>query len=196
MTVPKSTFGLLGLAVAALAAGYMFMPAPGATALPQPAQPAPKAVTASAPVVASAAAPVAARAPVSAAKPAPAVAANRPPVPLVTRGHANYFPSPTIDGTVGVKSKPAADTGTSSTSSLSPEAQQANDAQQALLAEPKKGSDSTGNDSKAKAAIELDGYKNVRGLVKDADGVWRGRAMRGRTEIAIRVNADGSVSAD
>ncbi|HSH99478.1 MAG TPA: hypothetical protein VLA02_02665 [Reyranella sp.] len=184
MTVPKSTFGLLGLAVATLAAGYLFMPVPGARALPQPA---PRAVTPSVP------APADASAPAPAAKLAPAMAANRPPVPLVTRGHANYFPSPTIDGTGAGKSvngKPAVDT-------LSPEAQQAtgvqqaNGTQEALLADPK-----TGDDSKAKAAIELDGYKNVRGLVQDAGGVWRGRAMRGRTEIAIRMNADGSVSAD
>jgi hypothetical protein len=115
-------------------------------------------------------------------------------VPLVTRGHANYFTPPTIDGTAAGKSaagKPAGDTGPSTASPQSPEAQQ-----QALLTEPKTRNDSTGNDSKAKAAIELDGYKNVRGLVQDAGGVWRGRAMRGRTEIAIRVNADGSVSAD
>ena len=44
--------------------------------------------------------------------------------------------------------------------------------------------------------IELDGYKHVRALEKGPDGVWRGRAMRGRTEIAIRVDATGSVSAD
>jgi len=175
------------------------MPAPGATALPLPA---PKAATTSvpAPVVASAQAPVAPSLSASAAKPAPAVTVNRAPVPLVTRTHANYFPSSTIDGTAAGKSangKPAVDTGkpgvdTGATTASSPSAE----TQQALLAEPKKASDSTGTDSKAKAAIELDGYKNVRGLVKEADGVWRGRAMRGRTEIAIRVNADGSVSAE
>jgi len=54
----------------------------------------------------------------------------------------------------------------------------------------------TGSDKNARAAIELDGYKNVRGLEKGADGMWRGRAMRGRTEIAVRVDASGSVSAD
>ncbi len=53
-----------------------------------------------------------------------------------------------------------------------------------------------GGDSEAKAAIELDGYKNVRALVKGPDGLWRGRAMRGRTEITVRVDATGNVSAE
>lgn len=52
------------------------------------------------------------------------------------------------------------------------------------------------NDSSAKASIELDGYKNVRGLVQTPDGIWHGRAMRGRTEIAVSVSPDGSVSQD
>jgi hypothetical protein len=51
-------------------------------------------------------------------------------------------------------------------------------------------------DSQARAAIELDGYKNVRGLQKGPDGMWRGRAMRGRTEITVRVDATGNVSAE
>jgi hypothetical protein len=50
--------------------------------------------------------------------------------------------------------------------------------------------------TQAKAAIELDGYKNVRALEKGPDGIWRGRAMRGRTEITVRVDATGSVSAE
>ena len=48
----------------------------------------------------------------------------------------------------------------------------------------------------ARAAIEADGYKAVRNLVRTPDGSWQGKAMRGRVEVAIRVNADGSVSAD
>jgi hypothetical protein len=54
----------------------------------------------------------------------------------------------------------------------------------------------SGGDAQAKAAIELDGYKNVRALTKGPDGLWHGRAMRGRTEIAVRVDAGGSVSAE
>jgi hypothetical protein len=63
---------------------------------------------------------------------------------------------------------------------------------QALLDQPGNPADGAA----AKAAIEADGYKGVRGLVREADGSWRGKALRGRTEIAIRVGPDGSVSAD
>jgi len=48
----------------------------------------------------------------------------------------------------------------------------------------------------ARAAIEADGYKGARGLTRGSDGSWSGRALRGRTEVAIRVSPDGSVSAD
>jgi hypothetical protein len=193
MTVPLRTFGLLGLAVAMLGAGYLFAPTPGAASLPQPAP-------ASRPV--AAVAPVATPVSVPAAKPPAALTANRPPVPYVTRGHSNYYASPSIEVASAPRpattsdGKPAIDMGTFTANSLSPAAQQADGTpqtdgtQQASLTEPK-----SGNDSKAKAAIENDGYKNVRNLVKEGD-VWRGRAMRGRTEISIRVNADGSVSAD
>jgi hypothetical protein len=194
MSVPLRTFGLLGLAVAMLGAGYLFAPAPGVASLPLPAP-------AQSPV--AAAAPVATPVSVPAAKPPAALTANRPPVPYVTRGHSNYYPAPSIEVASATKpattsdGKPAIDMGTFTANSLSPAAQQADGTpqtdgtQQASLTEPKSG----GNDSMAKAAIENDGYKNVRNLVKDGDG-WRGRAMRGRTEISIRVNADGSVSAD
>jgi hypothetical protein len=50
------------------------------------------------------------------------------------------------------------------------------------------------SDDPAKAMIEADGYKNVRSLVKMPDGVWRGLAMRGAVEVAISVDASGSVS--
>lgn len=112
--------------------------------------------------------------PAATPKPATTLVANRAPVPLVTTAHTRFFDAP--------PEQPAPATAETPTS----EAQL-----QLAVAEPK-----SGDDSKAKAAIELDGYRNVRGLMKDADGVWRGRAMRGRTEIAIRVNADGSVSQD
>jgi hypothetical protein len=202
MTVPLRTVGLLGLAVAMLGAGYVFVPSPGATTLPASAATAPKPVVAAiaAPTPTPSPAPTQSTAPAPAAKPATTLAASRPPVPYVTRGHSNYYASPSIDTAATSKAaattsdgKPTVDMGTFTASSLSPDAKLATDGtQQASLAEPPK---SSGDDSKAKAAVEQDGYRNVRGLVKDGD-VWRGRAMRGRTEIAIRVNADGSVSAD
>lgn len=48
----------------------------------------------------------------------------------------------------------------------------------------------------AKASIESDGYRRVSGLVRGTDGVWRGRAMRGATEVAVSVDALGNVTAD
>ena len=47
----------------------------------------------------------------------------------------------------------------------------------------------------AKAVIEADGYKRVRALTKTADG-WRARALRGTTEVGLRVDAAGNVMAD
>jgi hypothetical protein len=48
----------------------------------------------------------------------------------------------------------------------------------------------------AKAAIEADGYKGVRGLARAGNGTWRARALRGTTEIQVSVDAQGRVSAD
>jgi len=52
------------------------------------------------------------------------------------------------------------------------------------------------NEGAAKAAIEADGYKGVRGLTRAGNGTWRGRALRGTTEIQVTVDAQGRVSAD
>jgi hypothetical protein len=54
---------------------------------------------------------------------------------------------------------------------------------------------STQNESFAKAAIEQDGYKSVRGLAKGPNGSWRAMAMRGTTEVILCVDANGNVSA-
>ena len=48
----------------------------------------------------------------------------------------------------------------------------------------------------AKAAIEADGYKNVKVLRKGANGVWHASAQRGTTTVMLTVDASGSVSAD
>jgi hypothetical protein len=187
MSVPFRTFLLLGVAVGLLGGGYLFAPQPGAMTLPTPT-PAPVAKAA------------AVAAPAPAAKPQATLVASRPPVPLVTRTHTTYFASSTTEAAKPADSaKPAeaakpADTAADST----PPTQVAKATIPAEGADGglPPGSGKGENDTKAKAAIELDGYKNVRGLEKGPDGVWRGRAMRGRTEIAIRVDATGSVSAD
>ena len=48
----------------------------------------------------------------------------------------------------------------------------------------------------ARAAIEADGYKTVRAMSKTPDGTWRARALRGTTEVALRVDIQGQVIAD
>jgi hypothetical protein len=108
-------------------------------------------------------------------KPVATVVAARPPVPLVTPPRTSFFTQaaaekPSSDGKI-TTNPPTSDTETAAASA-------------------------PGEDSQAKRAIEFDGYKNVRALVKGADGVWHGRAMRGRTEIAVRVDGNGNVSAD
>jgi hypothetical protein len=54
----------------------------------------------------------------------------------------------------------------------------------------------TAEDAAAKASIQMDGYRNVRALVRAPDGSWHGRAMRGGTEIAVSVDSTGNVSQD
>ena len=46
----------------------------------------------------------------------------------------------------------------------------------------------------AKEEIERSGYRDVRGLAEDAQGVWHGRALRGNTEVQLLVDQDGRVS--
>ena len=48
----------------------------------------------------------------------------------------------------------------------------------------------------AKGAIEADGYKGVRDIARSPDGMWRARALRGRTEVLITVDREGRVSAN
>ena len=45
----------------------------------------------------------------------------------------------------------------------------------------------------ARSAIEADGYKAVLAITKAGDGTWHARALRGPTEVSLRVDAQGSV---
>jgi hypothetical protein len=129
--------------------------------------PAPGAATQSSPSPASKSA---AAAPEANAMP-PALAASRPPVPLV-RPQPTSYSTTTVRDSGASGDKPAADTAAPTTDQTSPE------------------------DADAKRAIEFDGYKNVHAVVKGSDGMWHARAMRGRTEIAVTVDASGNVSAE
>lgn len=103
-----------------------------------------------------------------AATPAPALVSNRPPVPLVRPQPTSYFTP------VNQTDKPTA------------EGNPDDPAQAQTMPE----------NADAKRAIEFDGYKNVHAVVKGSDGMWHARAMRGRTEVAVTVDASGNVSAD
>ncbi len=47
----------------------------------------------------------------------------------------------------------------------------------------------------ARKRIEMDGYRDVRGLAKGADGLWQGTAMRGNTSVQVTVDRAGNVAA-
>jgi hypothetical protein len=183
--VPYRTFLLLGLAVGALGAGYAFAPETDAAALSTVAMP-------EAAPVASSAVPAA-----PTAKPSSTLVANRPPVPIVTRARDKYYVPKATEASVQTASAAQGATAPGSNgaanSDISPASLTFGGAADGGLL-PADGATS-GDSSRAKAAVELDGYKNVRGLEKGPDGIWRGRAMRGRTEIAIRVDDSGNVSA-
>jgi hypothetical protein len=51
------------------------------------------------------------------------------------------------------------------------------------------------SETATKAAIEADGYKDVRVLARGSDGVWQARALRGQTEVLLSVGPTGTVSA-
>jgi hypothetical protein len=117
---------------------------------------------------------------VATAPPASPIKAAQAPVPLLAVAHSEFFAPVPDDSTPPAQTAaaPATADGTPVDTSLN------------VAAAP------TGDDSAAKSAIEQDGYRNVRMLAKDPDGSWRGRAMRGSTEIVVRVTSDGSVAAD
>jgi hypothetical protein len=120
----------------------------------------------------------------------PSLVGTRPPVPLVTRAHTTYFvpketeavtrtsPTPGVPGEPGPTQSSTVLGGAGIDGGLPPS------------------DDARAGDRQAKAAIELDGYKNVRMVEQGPDGTWRARAMRGRTEVTVRVDASGSVSAE
>lgn len=181
MIVPYGTFLALGLAAGLLGAGYVF--ASGAAALPD--APGPK--TAPVASVAVNPAPTAASA-APTAKPTGTLAVNRAPVPLVPRTHDTYYAVRPADPSVQTASATpgSASGGTTATDGAALDGG----------LPPAADDGSSGDGAQARKAIEFDGYKNVRGLTKGPDGMWRGRAMRGRTEITVRVDASGSVSAE
>ena len=120
-----------------------------------------------APAVPGAARPIPAMA-VAAPKPASTIKTFQAPVPMLVSRHDKFFDVSSVSDTAAPVQTASATTD-----------------QQA-----------TASDAAARASIERDGYRNVRGLVRGPNGAWRGKAMRGGTEIAVSVDPNGNVSQD
>lgn len=52
------------------------------------------------------------------------------------------------------------------------------------------------SEANARAAIEADGYKRPRLVNKGANGTWHARALRGTTEVSLRVDPQGNVTGE
>jgi hypothetical protein len=48
-------------------------------------------------------------------------------------------------------------------------------------------------EGQAKSRIEANGFSNVSGLQKDADGVWRGKAMKNGTSVTVGLDFQGNI---
>ena len=48
-------------------------------------------------------------------------------------------------------------------------------------------------EGQAKSHIEGAGYSNVSGLVKDKDGIWRGKASKGGATVDVGLDYQGTV---
>jgi hypothetical protein len=111
------------------------------------------------------------------------VEARQAPVPLQVRPRAaTNAKLPTVESLIATQSADA----------KSADAKPSD----AAAGDPAAASSDGFNEAKAKAAIEADGYKGVTALRKGENGTWRAKAMRGKTEVMLTVDASGSVAAD
>jgi hypothetical protein len=92
---------------------------------------------------------------------------NRKPVPLLVSQKSTFTPTETATLDAPAQEKNAAPSETTSTTT----------------------------EQSAKAAIERDGYKGVRGLNRVGEDRWTALALRGTTEVSVTVDATGNVSA-
>ena len=51
-------------------------------------------------------------------------------------------------------------------------------------------------EGQAKSRIEAKGFSNLSGLQKDADGVWRGKALKDGKSVNVSLDFQGNVSAN
>jgi putative membrane protein len=49
-------------------------------------------------------------------------------------------------------------------------------------------------EGQAKSRIESAGFSNIRGLSKDDQGIWRGQAERGRQQVEVSMDFQGTVT--
>ena len=49
-------------------------------------------------------------------------------------------------------------------------------------------------EGQAKSRLETNGFSNVSGLQKDANGVWRGKAQKGGQTVDVSVDFQGNVT--
>ena len=49
-------------------------------------------------------------------------------------------------------------------------------------------------EGQAKSRIETNGFSDVSGLAKDAEGVWRGKAQKGGQSVDVSVDFQGNVT--
>ena len=49
-------------------------------------------------------------------------------------------------------------------------------------------------EGQAKSRLETNGFSNVSGLQKDANGVWRGKASKGGRTVDVSVDFQGNVT--
>ena len=48
-------------------------------------------------------------------------------------------------------------------------------------------------EAQAKSRFEAAGYSNVSGLIKDKDGIWRGKASKGGATVDVGLDYQGNV---
>ena len=51
-------------------------------------------------------------------------------------------------------------------------------------------------EGQAKSRIEAAGYTDISGLMKDKDGIWRGKASKGGTMMTVSLDYQGNVTAN
>lgn len=85
----------------------------------------------------------------------------------------------------------------SDTGKIHPDAKGQPAAPATATAPPSMPDDKITSESQARKAIEAEGFTRVSDLKKDPDGMsWSGRATRGTSNVAVRIDRRGNISAE